>query len=352
MTPNAAPSPVLISPGPTISAGYVNGVLAFAEKKGASRAALIERAGIDPALFEDHDNRIPYDKYKTLMRAAQRACNDPALALHFGEAVDMSEVSIVGLIANASLTMGQAFQQIQRYNRLVMEAEAEDGGYRFVLEQQGGHLWMVDRRADPNAFPESSEGAFASLVCGPRRFLEKPHVHEVHFTHEAPSYKDEYERIFQCPVVFSSRWNAMRLHPDIAEWRVALQPRYVFGILTDHADALLKELQDIKTVRARVESLLTPILHTGDYSAEWAALEMGFSRQTLFRKLKAEGVTYEEVLDALRKKMAIHYLNGDKVSVKETAYLVGFADPAAFSRAFKRWTGDNPQAFRRNERVN
>ena len=68
--------------------------------------------------------------------------------------------------------------------------------------------------------------------------------------------------------------------------------------------------------------------------------------QTLFRKLKAKGVTFEKVLDDLRHKLALDYLNGKKVSVHETAYLVGFSDPAAFSRAFKRWTGSSPRTMR------
>lgn len=73
------------------------------------------------------------------------------------------------------------------------------------------------------------------------------------------------------------------------------------------------------------------------------ASKLGLSRQTLFRKLKAEGVTFEKVLDELRHRLALHYLSGKKVSVNETAYLVGFSDPAAFSRAFKRWTGSCPR---------
>jgi AraC-like DNA-binding protein len=76
------------------------------------------------------------------------------------------------------------------------------------------------------------------------------------------------------------------------------------------------------------------------------ASKLGLSRQTLLRKLKTEGVTFEKVLDELRQKLALHYLSGRKVSVNETAYLVGFSDPTAFSRAFKRWTGSSPRTMR------
>jgi len=80
-----------------------------------------------------------------------------------------------------------------------------------------------------------------------------------------------------------------------------------------------------------------------DASIDTIAVKSGLSRQTLFRKLNAEGVTFEKVLDELRHKLALHYLNGKKVSVNQTAYLVGFSHPAAFSRAFKRWTGSSPR---------
>jgi AraC-like DNA-binding protein len=79
------------------------------------------------------------------------------------------------------------------------------------------------------------------------------------------------------------------------------------------------------------------------------AAKLALSRQTLFRKLKAEGVTFEKVLDELRHKLALHYLKGERVSVRETAYLVGFSEPGAFSRAFRRWTGSSPTTMRNSK---
>ena len=82
------------------------------------------------------------------------------------------------------------------------------------------------------------------------------------------------------------------------------------------------------------------------------AARIGISaRQTLFRRLKAEGATFETILDDLRQTMARDYLSGRKVSVNETAYLVGFSDAAAFSRAFKRWTGVSPRDLRKASKL-
>jgi AraC-like DNA-binding protein len=168
----------------------------------------------------------------------------------------------------------------------------------------------------------------------------------VHVTHPAPAYRAEYERIYGAPVTFDAGWNAVLLDEKWMNHKIAVQPRYVFGILSEHADTLLKSLENSKSTRGRVESLLMPILHKGEANMDAIADKMGLSRQTLFRQLKAEGTTFEKVLDELRHQLALQYLRGKKASVNETAYLVGFSEPAAFSRAFKRWTGVNPREMR------
>jgi AraC-like DNA-binding protein len=279
------------------------------------------------------------------MRAGQELSNDPALALHFGETIDMAEMSIVGLIGLAAETGAEGFAQINRYARLVVEVDLGTAD-RFQLTRSAGQLWIVDTRKNPNDFPEMTESTFARMVCASRRFGETPFAKEVHVTHAAPGHRAEYDRIFRAPVIFESDKNALLTDAVWLTRRNPVSSRYVFGILSAHAEALLKSLESSKSTRGRVESLLMPILHTGDVSMDTIAGKLGLSRQTLFRKLKAEGVTFEKVLDELRHKMALHYLSGKKVSVNETAYLVGFSDPAAFSRAFKRWTGSSPRMMR------
>jgi len=332
----------------TASAGLVRGLFEFAVARGADREALAAVTGIDERALEDADNRLPFGSYIALMRHASALCSDPALALHYGESVDMSEVSIVGLIMNASETMAEAFAQLQRFSQLALEVEG--AGERFGVAFRDGALWIVDQRLNPNDFPQLSEVTFSRLACGPRRFLPQSHILEVHFTHPAPAYREEYERVFRCDVFFDREWNAMRMHPEAATWRVALQPRYVFGVLTERADLLLRQLDDRRTTRARVEGLILPTLHKGDANAETIAGAMGFSRQTLFRRLREEGVTFEQILDDLRHRMALHYLRGKRASINEVAYLVGFSDRASFSRAFKRWTGRNPGDVRAEHR--
>lgn len=100
--------------------------------------------------------------------------------------------------------------------------------------------------------------------------------------------------------------------------------------------------------RAEVEREVEPMLPSGEVGIDRVARELGCSRQTLYRRLKAEGVTYEQLLDALRHRLAVRLVRDEGLSVKDAAWRLGFSDPAAFSRAFKRWTGKSPREMRGN----
>jgi AraC-like DNA-binding protein len=333
-----------VTRGPTVAASFVRGLIDFAASRGAGRQELVERSRIAPEELRDRDNRVAFEKYVTLMRAAKELCHDPAFALHFGEGIDASEISIMPMTGGPSGTMAETIAELNRYGRLDIDLP----GDRIQLCRIDGRLWMVDVRANPNDFLELTESAFARMVCTMRRWLPGAQLVEaIHVTHGEPPYRAEYDRIFRMPVVFGSDRNALLFSDGaLPEFRTPFSSPYASGILRAHADALLERLESAKTTRGRVESLLLSVLHTGDASMDTTAGKLGVSRQTLFRKLKAEGVTFGKVLDELRRRMALHYLNGEKVSVKETAYRVGFSDPAAFSRAFKRWTGSSPGASR------
>ena len=300
------------APEPTIAAGAARALIELAVARGASRRALAEWSGIDPARLDDPGARVPRAHFAALMRAGQLLCDDPALPLHFAESGDVPEVSLACMLG----------------------ADAAAGG-RLALVRSGGELWLADGGRHADDAPELVAAAFARLVCAARRVLgDRPLVRAVHLTHAAPSYRAEYERVFRVPVTFGSDRNALLLADDA--WpsrRPPSTPR-----------ALLQRLERARSTRERVESLLLPVLHTGAANVDAVAGRLGVSRQTLFRRLKAEGVTFEKVLDELRRRMALDYLAARDASVSRTARLLGYSDPAAFSRAYKRWTGARPRA--------
>ncbi len=337
---------------PTIGAGYPRALLDFAVSKGADRQLLLKRSGIRAEDLNQQDNRVSVSSYVELIKTAAELTNEPAIALQFGEAVRMQEISIVGLICEACETTIEVGRQLNRYAALVIDDGEESASLMRGVWKDNG-VWIEGPSDLFTNHPLIAEAEFARLVwnarvmfAGSAEFQQLKFPHIMHFKHAEPRYRAEHERVFQAPVVFGSHWNAMLIDAEFLSLKQPPVNRYVFGVLSERADALLKSLENSRTMRGRVESLLMSILHTGDTSMDMISGKLGVSRRTLYRHLKDEGVTFEQLLDELRHKLALHFMSGKRVSVNETAYLVGFSDPAAFSRAFKRWTGASPRAVR------
>ncbi len=338
-------------PNPTVAAGYPKALLDFAVSKGADRQTLIERSHIRLEDLEDQDSRIPLANYLALLKAGIELCQEPALSLLFGEAVKLQDISLVGLIGVAFDNVESGRQLVNRYTPLGLDAD--DGTaepIQFVREN--GDVWMKFNGRIYVDNPLLLESGIARAVCGVRALQQSmPSLANVsfpkaiRFTHAEPSYRAEYDRIFGVPLFFESHMNGFLIDEAILNLKLPRTNPYLSEIMSARAEELLKSLERSKTTRGRVENLLVPILHTGEATVEMIASKLGLSRQTLFRKLKAEGVTFEQVLDEMRHQLALYYLNGKKVSVNQTAYLLGFSEPAAFSRAFKRWTGSSPRTM-------
>jgi AraC-like DNA-binding protein len=325
----------------TVSGGFFKALLEFTVSIGADRTALLARTGVAEADFADQDARIPLERYKALYRAGQDMTGEPALALKFPEATRFEQISIVGLICQAADTMGGALKQLNRFSRLVVEVDGVSDGPRFQLTPREDGLWLQDRCAVED-FPELVEAALARFTCEmARHYPDFVFVLAVHLTRPRPAHAADYEPILRAPVTFGAAWNALKIEPSWLNLAIHRPNRYAFGMFNGHADALLASLEESKTTRGRVEALLIRLLHTGELAMDAVATALGLSRQTLYRRLKAEGVSFDQVLDDLRRRMAETYL--EKLSVNETAYLVGFSETSAFSRAFKRWTGASPR---------
>ena len=154
---------------PTVSAGYAKALLDFAVHRGADEASLLARARIEAECLADQDNRVAFARYVELMGAAKKLTGDPALALEFGADSDFRKWSVVGLIAHASATMMEAGAQLNRYGGLVVEVDVAGDGPRFDRLMQDGELWMVDRRANPNDFPELTASTWSRFICVSRK---------------------------------------------------------------------------------------------------------------------------------------------------------------------------------------
>ena len=145
-----------------------------------------------------------------------------------------------------------------------------------------------------------------------------------------------------CP---AGRWQQLFAEPERQAPR-ASAPSPLLALLGEFSRRMASGGEPPSPFRRTVERCLEPLLATGDATIDHVAHELGVSRQTLYRRLKAEGVTFEALLDELRHRTALKLLRDDHLSVKQASWRLGFSEPAAFSRAFKRWTGTSPSAAR------
>ena len=242
--------------GPTVGAGYAKGLLNFAVSKGACRETLLKRSQILACDLEDLDKRIPLARYVALFREGAELANEPALALQYGEAVRMQEISIVGLICEACETTFDVGAQLNRYGRLVFDEGGGQASDMVRLATDDTGVWIEAASDFFNHNPFVMEAEFSRLVWNTRAmFASNPHFKDmrfpkaIHFTHEDPGYRTEYDRIFQVPVVFGSRWNAMLIDKAFLTLKQPPISRYVFGVLSDArggASQKPRELEDHK----------------------------------------------------------------------------------------------------------
>ena len=332
---------------PTIAASFAGALLDLVVSKGGDRDELLRRSGIAGADLLDRNERIPLGKWLALMRLGKEASGDPALALHFGRAFDMAELSVIGLLGPAAATKADGFRMLGRFWRLVadLEAESED---RFELRESEQGTWLVDTRLDPNETPEISEAGFAQIATMAQRMMPgERHFLAAHFTHEAPAHRAEYEAVLGIPVTFSSDRNALLMPKGWAKQPIALQPPHASEIFSAHAESLLGRLEERDTLLKRVEAILEEMLPQGPPRAPRVARRLGIAPHSLYRGLKAEGASFAVALEKVRRRLALRYVRAG-IPAKEAAWRLGYADPATFSRAFKRWTGSGPRRYRRS----
>ena len=304
----------------TMAAGFAASFADYACDQGAKRDILLADSGLTENDLSDQDNRIPETAYRTLIGSAIAQTGNTSLLLRHTLESRLETISVVGQIVHTSSSFRHSIEQLNRYLHLMANGKLTSGTDRFELLHQDGGLWI---------FPD------ATFEIG------------LEVTYPPPPHVDQYPELFRIPVQFNASRNALQIDPVWDSPATQFEPgnTYAFGIFTRHADAILEKLRADTSIRGQIEAQILPNMHDGAISMDKVASDIAMSRQTLYRRLKDEGVTFAEVHDDLRQRMAMEYLEGQKVTVNETAYLLGFSEASSFVRAFKRWTGLSPTAY-------
>jgi AraC-like DNA-binding protein len=167
----------------------------------------------------------------------------------------------------------------------------------------------------------------------------------VTFRHTANERTDQYVQFFNAPVFFSRQHNALYFDSVAANKPVPAGNEELASETDRIAERYLATLEP-SSVQDRVRAILLTLLPSGTSDQLTVARALNRSVSTLQRQLRAEGASYRQVLDETRQNLALRFVTGGEYSLGQIAYLLGFSDQANFSRAFKRWTGSAPTAFR------
>lgn len=332
---------------PTLAAGMAADFLNYAVSKGADRSALLAGAGLTENDLEEQDGRVDLDAFHAIIGGAIQMTGDGALVMRHNIETKLEDMSIVGQIVHSSDTLVHSVEQVNRYLRLMSEVDEMQGRDRYEILVEGKRVWITDNLPNPNERPMAIEASFSRFISEFRRsFPDRPFALNLEVTYPAPPYVAAYDELLQIPATFEGSRNAMEIDNSWLNTDFEDGKQYIFSVFTQHADKLLAELEHIETMRSQVETLILPDMRNGTISMDKIARTLGMSRQTLYRRLQDEGVTFAEVHDDLRHRMARDFLTARKISVNETAYLLGFSEASSFVRAFKRWTGQSPSSFR------
>jgi AraC-like DNA-binding protein len=331
---------VITTPEYTVGTAWARRLLDALSGAGFDAMAYCRRRRWDLARLEVAEARLPWVDIVALWQAAARGTGDPHLGLHAAAHLPDHAGSPFGYAAASSPTLLDGLNLMIRYQALHFDGNA------LSLEDRGDRLALcVSLPQSQLNTPHQIEYICVLLkrtcaaIVGPAfRLLG------VHFRHAGPPTAAEHERIFGCPVRFQRPENTLLLAREIAARPSLFADRDVFESVRAIAERRLAELRSPAWV-LRVRMALAAVL-AGSCQIEDIARRLGISRRSLQRKLALEGSSFANVLDQLRRERALALIRRREMTVAAIASEVGFADPRAFVRAFQRWTGLSPSAYR------
>jgi AraC-like DNA-binding protein len=336
-----------------VSAGIGAFIVSAAAAAGVSRAELEKRTGFMRSWADDPDARIPLEMETALWEEAARAARDSAFGVHAAEGLRPGVFDVFDYVVRAAPTLRAAWERLARYNRLVHDAAVFSVG-----DGPGGIVRIEHTLPQPGVGQSrhAAEFTMASLVVVGAQMSGAPLApNAVELRHPPPdaAARAEHVRLFGIAPRYGRAVNALEFPHDVAARPVASADPLLSRIVVRNAEALLAERPAAaETAAGKVRRILTALLGDDDAGASLAAVsaKLHMSERSLQRRLADEGVTFDALLDELRRELAVRYLADEKVAIAEIAYLLGYSEPSAFHRAFKRWTGTTPAEARQRQR--
>lgn len=333
-----------------LSVGFVHGLADAIREAGQSPNTLLDQFGLDAARLAEPQGRLSIPRYMRLGHAAIQLCGNPALGLAMGRLSHLGQLGLAGVTAAQAPTVREAARCLTRFELLY--ARNYRGQSSFHEDSRGAWLrfYSISPYNAYNRFVVDSVLAgwygHLSQLSGSPIVVEKV---EVEFA--APVYAERYSELFNCPVEFSAAANQLRLSQPTLGCRSPQHCPSTWQQLLGLCEIELEQLTRTRSLRERITRLLGPLLHGQEPDLEEIATRLQLPIWTLRRKLAEEGTQYRAILNDTRRDLAMAYIRDTELAFGEIAYLLGFASAEAFQRAFKRWSGQTPGEFRRNQRL-
>ena len=315
---------------------------------GLDARALAHRAGIKPERLGRPDARLPVEKIRRLWELTGAAVGDPAFGLRIGAAYTPMVSQALGFAQLASPTLRQAVHLLIQYHAVL------DTNFRPVFREgaEEGVVRVGTSTVTGDTLPELTDAIVAATVKMSRLMKDDGFSPAwVSFKHGCPANRRPYEEWFRCPVEFAAEGNA------VAFTNASLDEPLPHGNLqlALEQERIIRRYMETLAggdVTLRVREHILRGLQNGVPSEEAVARALARSVSSLQRDLRAEGTSYRELLTRIRKDLATQLLAEDRLSIAQVAFMTGYADQSAFSRAFKSWTGRTPSRYRQNNLLN
>ena len=303
---------------------------------------LFVKLGLDYSALNDPDARFAQDGMTRLWQRAVEITGNPAIGLNLAKVMRPGAMHVVGYALMSSSTLRDSFQRLVRYQRII----AEGADLQFGSTNRGALLTLAIHGDQLPPARQSADGSLASTLAFCRWLTGKPLVPiEVYFQGPPPADIEPYQAVFQAPLRFNAEYHGMLMrHVDMdialptANAELAqLHDRFAGDYLARFSDS---------RVTHQARQVICRLLPQGEPRRETVAQSLHLSERSLQRRLDEEGTSFQQLLDDTRRMLAEQYLARADLALLEVAYLLGFADPSNFFRAFKRWFAMTPGEYR------
>ena len=312
------------------------------ERSGCDARAIFKRARLRPEYLGDANARYSVVAMQRLWALSIEASGDDDFAYHVGCQWRPTAFHALGYSWLASATLAEGLKRVARYSRVV------SGVTRFTFQRSGscGEMISYTQHLDFELHQGALDSALGILMTMLRMLMgESYSAMEIHCCYARPATAIGYEHDVRCPILYDMPSTKYIFDNADLNRRLATANSELQKV---NEDLLLEKLHqlDRSCMLTRVTLAINRELPTGEVSEKDIAVSLGVSLRTMQRQLAKQQQSFRQLLDAIRRQLAEQYLADSQLSLNEITYLLGFANQANFTRAFKRWRGMPPSNYR------